>query len=103
MIAVELINNDGNFSPKVDGDGRPIFKNLPEVSEYRAVFPYTMNIYHPNEACASAFTQIVMAVLFNQERKQAENAKKELERLRKWFTENLREKPLGKSSETVTQ
>ncbi len=92
MIAVELVNNDGHFSPKLTEDGRLVFKELFKVPEYCKVFPSTMNIYHPNEACASVFTDITLAGLFNLQREQAENVKKELDRLKKWFSENLKEK-----------
>jgi hypothetical protein len=61
MIAVELVRSDGHFRTKVAEDGKPLFRNLFEVPEYRKVFPSTGNIYHPNEACASVFTQIAMA------------------------------------------
>jgi len=96
MIAVELVRNDGHFRTKVAEDGRPLFRNLFEVPEYRKVFPSTGNIYHPNEACASVFAQIVMADSFNQARARTEKAEGELARLRKWFTENLREKRQSK-------
>ena len=92
MIAVELVKSDGHFRPKLADDGRLVFRNLFEVPEYRDVFPSTGNIYHPNEACASVFAQIVMADSFNQARARTEKAESELARLRKWFAENLREK-----------
>ena len=103
MIAVELVKSDGRFLTKLDEDGRPIFRNLFEVSEYCEVFPSTGNIYHPNEACASVFTQIAMADSFNQARARPEKAEKELARLRKWFAENLREKHPSKPEMGTTQ
>jgi len=92
MIAVELVKRGGHFRPKLTNDGKPIFRNLLEVPEYRKVFPSTGNIYHPNEACASVFAQIVMADSFNPPRERPEKIERELARLRKWFAENLREK-----------
>ena len=105
MIAVELVppprlasrdagagKSNGHFRTKVAEDGKPIFRNLLEVPEYRTVFPSTGNIYHPNEACASVFAQIVMADSFTPPRARAENTERELARLRRWFAENLREK-----------
>jgi hypothetical protein len=91
MIAVEVVNNDGRFSPKLAEQGRPIFKDLLQVPEYCRVFPTTMNMYHPNESCASVFTDIALADLYLQ-RQQPDNVKKELDRLKKWFVENLEEK-----------
>jgi hypothetical protein len=101
MIAVELDKSDGRFRPKLADDGRPVFRNLFEVPEYRKVFPTTGNIYHPNEACASVFTQIFMAGSFAPAR--ADNAEKELTRLRKWFAENLREKQDSKPLKDTTK
>jgi hypothetical protein len=92
MIAVEMINDNGHFSPKLTGNSKPIFKDLFKVPEYCRVFPTTMNMYHPNESCASVFTDIALADLFNLQRQQPDNVKKELDRLKKWFTENLKEK-----------
>jgi len=92
MIAVELIKSDGRFRTRVAKDGKPMFRNLLEVPEYRKVFPSTGNIYHPNEACASVFAQIVMTDSFNPTRERPEKIKREFALLRKWFAENLREK-----------
>jgi len=92
MIAVELVKSNGHFRTIVAKDGKPIFQNLLEVPEYRKVFPSTGNIYHPNEACASVFAQIVMADSFTATRKRPEKIDRELAHLRKWFTENLGEK-----------
>ena len=92
MIAVELVKSDGHFHTRVAKDGKPVFRNLLEVPEYRKVFPSTGNIYHPNEARASVFAQIVMTDSFNPTRERAENTERELARLRRWFAENLREK-----------
>ncbi len=92
MIAVELDRSDGRFRPKLADGGRPVFRNLFEVPEYREVFPTTGNIYHPNEACASVFAQIVMAESIVPGGAGTEESERELARLRKWFVENLREK-----------
>ena len=105
MIAVEIVppprlgsgdagagKSNVHFRPKLADDGRPVFRNLFEVKEYRKVFPSTGNIYHPNEACASVFAQIVMTDSFRQPRERPEEIKRELARLRKWFAENLKEK-----------
>ena len=96
MIAVELVKSDGHFRTRVAKDGKPVFRNLLEVPEYRKVFPSTGNIYHPNEACASVFARIVMADPFtpkdNTAQARTEKINREPAHLRKWFAENLREK-----------
>jgi len=103
MIAVELVKSNGRFRTRVAEDGKPIFRNLLEVPEYRKVFPSTGNIYHPNEACASVFAQIVMTDSFSQARSRAEKVEKELARLRKWFAENLKEKRPSKPKKDTAQ
>lgn len=103
MIAVELIKSDGHFRPKLADDDRPVFRNLFKVPEYRKVFPSTGNIYHPNEACASVFAQIVMADSFKPTRERPEKIKRELAGLRKWFAENLREKHPSKTQKGTAQ
>lgn len=92
MIAVELVKNDGHFRPKLDEKSRPVFRNLFEVPEYCKVFPSTGNIYHPNEACASLFANIVLADSFNKARAKTKAGERELDLLQRWFMENLGEK-----------
>ncbi len=90
LIAVELVGSDGRFAPKLDTDGRPAYRNLHEVSEYRKIFPTTGNIYHPNEACASIFTTLAMAEVRSRQNGSRTARKDRVpEPLRKWFSENL--------------
>ena len=93
LIAVELLGGDGRFRPKLGADGKPVYRNLLEVPEYRKVFPSTGNIYHPNEACASLFATLAMADFMNRQgnTSQGRTVRKDRvpEPLRKWFAENL--------------
>lgn len=96
MIAVELVKSDKGFRTKADKDGKPVFRNLLQVPEYCKVFPLTSTIYHPHEACASLFAMIVMFDAFTPKDNLPEARREKMDRLltplRKWFTENLREK-----------
>ncbi len=96
MIAVDLINQNGHFKPKVSEDGRPILYNLLEVVEYCNAFPSTRNVYHPNEISASLFTNIIMldslTVRSNLPVVRNKEVDKALEPLREWFAENLKPK-----------
>jgi hypothetical protein len=90
MIAVELVGEDGRFAPRLDADGRPVYQDLHEVSEYRKMFPTTGNIYHPNEVCASLFTTLAMAHLRARQSGSRTVQKGGVpEPVRKWFSENL--------------
>jgi len=107
MIAVELVKSDGRFRPKDFKDGKPIFRNLLEVGQYRKVFPLTGNVYHPNEACASLFAHVVMFDFFTPKDKLAEARREkiasELAPLRKWFIENLSKKRGVRHPKEATQ
>ena len=93
LIAVELVRRDGHFRPKVGEDGKPAYRNLHDVQEYRKVFPSTGNIYHPNEACASLFTAHVMADFRNRQGSTSQGGRARKNRvpepLRQWFSRNL--------------
>ncbi|MHC4625878.1 MAG: hypothetical protein ACYTDV_02755 [Planctomycetota bacterium] len=90
MIAVELIGKHGRFAAKLDADGRPAYRDLREVREYREMFPTTGNIYHPNEACASLFTTLAMAEVRAHHGGGRTVQKGGVpEPVRKWFSDNL--------------
>ena len=93
MVAVELLESNRRFRPKLGDDGKPVYRNLLEVPEYRKTFPSTGNIYHPNEACASLFTTLVMADFRNRQSDTSQGRTVRNDRvgepLRKWFAENL--------------
>ena len=107
MIAVELVKSDKGFRTKVGKDGKPVFRNLLQVPEYCKVFPLTSNIYHPHEACASLFAMIVMFDAFIPKDNLPEARREKMDRLltplRKWFTENLREKRESKPRKRATK
>lgn len=90
MIAVELVGGDGRFRPKLAEDGRPVYRNLLAVPEYREVLAPTRNIYHPNEACASLFANIVMFELASPGANQPQAGAEQHDPLREWFSENLK-------------
>ena len=97
MIALELIESDGRFRPKLGEDGKPLHQNLLEVAEYRQAFPSTSNIYHPNEACASMFTTLAMVEFrksqSNTARSDRQRSSKVPEPVQRWFERNLGASP----------
>jgi len=103
-IAVELVGSDGRFRPRVAEDGKPVYRNLLEVPEYHQVFIPTRNIYHPNEASASLFTNIVMSDSLSPRDNMPQARKEQIDSVlgpvRKWFSENLKQQPASKSPQS---
>jgi hypothetical protein len=92
MLAFDLSREGDRFRVPLTADGRPQYSNLLSVGAYRKVFPLSSNIYHPHEASADLFAQLVIFDSHRAQRmspsQQAEN-EKTFGPLRKWFRENL--------------
>jgi hypothetical protein len=96
MVAIELDKTEKGFRVRVDEDGKPVFRNLLRVPEYRKAFAPSRNIYHPHEASADMFAMIVLSDASILEGgppdSRRDTAKETLEAERKWFRRNLRAK-----------
>jgi len=94
MIAVELEQDGETFRVRKREDGRPVFQPLEQESAYIQVFGSPNNVYHPNEAAAEAFTNIVILDSMPDSAKRnprVQRQQKAMEPVRKWFLEHLRQ------------
>jgi hypothetical protein len=92
MVAISLTKRENRFALQVDGAGNPVLQDLRLAPEFRALFPLSTNIYHPDEASADMFGMIVIWDSFlpanavpTEKRRGVE---KHLTSLRQWFSEN---------------
>lgn len=85
MIAVEVRDTDDGPAVRLDDDGRPIYGPLAESAAYTAAFPYTTNLYHPNEITADAFAGLAIADIFGTDPPTGAG----IDRLHAWFRETF--------------
>lgn len=95
MAAIPLTRDGERFAVAVPAaDGRPAYTNLLHERAYAARFAGSTNIYHPNEAAADLFANLVVIDrLFDRAQMPAERLarlEQALAPLRAWFTANLR-------------
>jgi hypothetical protein len=60
MRAVAVEGAGGSYRVLSDSDGRSQTEDLLKVREYVEAFPLTQNFYHPNEAAADLFAQLIL-------------------------------------------
>lgn len=93
MRAVLVVAEGAGFRVMRDAAGKARTRDLAQVTEYTQAFALTENYYHPNEAAADLFAQMVMHD--SQERGETQGGRQSLEKefapLRAWFRANLRE------------
>jgi hypothetical protein len=91
------VTRDGDdFEVRQAADGRPKYSELLAVRAYREVFPLSTNIYHPHEAAADLFAQLVLFdshLAPRMERAPREEKEKTFGPLRRWFRKILGDDP----------
>lgn len=96
MIAITLRKTEEGFAVQLTEDGKPVSTNLLSVLQFKELFPLSLNIYHPDEASADMFAQLVIFDSFVPptllQPAQMSKINKHLAPLRKWFKENLKSK-----------
>jgi len=89
QIAVSLRKDGDGFVIVRDEEGVPVHEYLMFVPEFRALFPYSENIYHPDEASADEFAKLVMWDHFvptiQVPEEERERAERHFDVLREWF------------------
>jgi len=94
IIAIFLTKKDKGFAVQLANDDRPVFQNLLQTPEFRARFPLSSNIYHPNEIAADMFAKIIIFDNFTPANALSPEKKNTMEKhfapLREWFKKNLR-------------
>jgi hypothetical protein len=93
QIAITCEKTATGFAVKRGAGGTPEYRNLLEVPEYKNLFPYSTNIYHPHEASADMFAQLVLFDCYTNKaffsKESLESIEKSLAPLRDWFKKNL--------------
>lgn len=93
MRAVLVVAEGSGFRVLRDAAGTVRTRDLAQVTEYTQAFLLTENFYHPNEAAADLFAQLV--VHDSQERGGTQDRRRSREKefapLRTWFRANFRE------------
>lgn len=59
MVAIELIQVNAKWQPKLDDNAKPIIHPLNQFVDYREALGGGGNNYHPNEALAAIFPKLV--------------------------------------------
>ena len=105
MLAVSVVEERGGFRVQQEEDGRPVMQALVDIRPYRALFPPTTNIFHPNEASASLFAMLVVVDHFTPKAlPEARKARLEaavLGPLRTWARRNLANEPIESNPAAV--
>lgn len=93
MLGISLDQTAKGFRVLTAKNGVPVATDLKRIPEYRALFPTTTSVYHPEEASAAVFAQIVIWDEFVPKIKTSpaatERSEKAFGALRKWMNANL--------------
>lgn len=94
MLAITLEKAGKGFRVAVDPAGKPISSDLLLVPQFNDTFPMSNNIYHPNEAAADIFANLVIFDNFIARPDMPAAQKKQIDThlgpIRVWFKANLR-------------
>lgn len=94
MLAVSVAADGAGYHVVRGADGRAQAGELLQDAEYVRAFPLTRNLYHPNEAAADLFAQLVMYDGLARERlplEQRAALERDFAPLRRWFGEHFAE------------
>jgi len=93
MLAISLRKTKKGFAVQLAKDGKPVSKHMQSVPQFRALFPLSSNIYHPDEASGDMFGKMVIFDSFVPQSAlqpaQITEVNKHLAPLRKWFKREL--------------
>ena len=102
MVAISLTKKANEFALQVDDAGNPVLQDLRRTPEFRALFPLSTNIYHPDEASADMFAMMVIWDSFLPPKAVPPEGRRGVEQhltsLRQWFSENCANE-LGRQSD----
>jgi len=94
MIAISVTKQKKTFTVKLTEDNKPVFTDLQQTPAFRALFPLTSDIYHPDEASADMFGTLILFDSFIPEGTLPLPKKNAMERqlapLRKWLINNCK-------------
>jgi hypothetical protein len=93
MLGINVTSSKNGFAVELDQAGKPVSRNLKSIAEYRAKFPMSSSLFHPNEIAADMFGYVVLFDYFIPKSEAAKTQRQKVEphlaKVRKWFRANL--------------